>query len=189
MTLVGNDTGGGLCQLLVDAHPDDVGRLVLTNCDAFEKFPPFPFNVVFAMMRGPRSIKALVRPMKRPRASPFTARLRIAVGAGRRADRVLDRTHAHRPAHRAESRHAVACRRRNGSQRRGDATPTLHQTGDDRLGHGRPLLHPGARTQARGVVPQRGDGGGARCAHVRRARRPRGRGRRDLDISSKGART
>lgn len=64
VTLVGNDTGGGLCQLLVDAHPDSVGRLVLTNCDAFEKFPPFPFNVVFATMRGPRSIRLLSKLMK-----------------------------------------------------------------------------------------------------------------------------
>jgi pimeloyl-ACP methyl ester carboxylesterase len=64
VTLVGNDTGGGLCQLLVDAHADTVGRLVLTNCDAFEKFPPFPFNVVFAMMRGPRSISLLSKLMK-----------------------------------------------------------------------------------------------------------------------------
>jgi pimeloyl-ACP methyl ester carboxylesterase len=64
VTLVGNDTGGGLCQLVVDAHPDDVGRLVLTNCDAFEKFPPFPFNAVFATMRGPRSIGLLSKLMK-----------------------------------------------------------------------------------------------------------------------------
>jgi pimeloyl-ACP methyl ester carboxylesterase len=66
VTLVGNDTGGGLCQLLIDAHPERVGRLVLTNCDAFEKFPPFPFNLVFAAMRGPRSIKALAAPMRIP---------------------------------------------------------------------------------------------------------------------------
>jgi pimeloyl-ACP methyl ester carboxylesterase len=80
VTLVGNDTGGGLCQLLVDAHPDDVGRLVLTNCDAFEKFPPFPFNVVFAMMRGPSSIKALARPMRIPsiRNSPLGYGLLLA---------------------------------------------------------------------------------------------------------------
>ena len=64
VTLVGNDTGGGLCQLLVDAHPEDVGRLVLTNCDAFEKFPPFPFNVVFATMRGPRSMRLLSQLMR-----------------------------------------------------------------------------------------------------------------------------
>ena len=64
VTLVGNDTGGGLCQLLVDAHPEDVGRLVLTNCDAFDKFPPFPFNVVFATMRGPKSIRLLSQLMQ-----------------------------------------------------------------------------------------------------------------------------
>lgn len=73
VTLVGNDTGGGLCQLLIDAHPERVGRLVLTNCDAFEKFPPFPFNLVFAAMRGPRSIRALAGPMRIPalRHSPL----------------------------------------------------------------------------------------------------------------------
>lgn len=40
VTLVGNDTGGALCQLVVAAHPERIGRLVLTNCDAFEHFPP-----------------------------------------------------------------------------------------------------------------------------------------------------
>ncbi len=73
VTVVGNDTGGGICQLLVDTHPDSVGRLVLTNCDAFEKFPPFPFNVVFATMRGPKSIRMLSGLMKVPvlRRSPL----------------------------------------------------------------------------------------------------------------------
>jgi pimeloyl-ACP methyl ester carboxylesterase len=64
VTLVGNDTGGGLCQLVIDAYPDLVGRLVLTNCDAFDKFPPFPFTVVFALLRGPRSIKVLFEQMR-----------------------------------------------------------------------------------------------------------------------------
>jgi pimeloyl-ACP methyl ester carboxylesterase len=64
VTLVGNDTGGGLCQFVIDAHPDRIGRLVLTNCDAFDKFPPFPFNMVFATLRGPVSIKALFTAMK-----------------------------------------------------------------------------------------------------------------------------
>jgi pimeloyl-ACP methyl ester carboxylesterase len=64
VTLVGNDTGGGLCQLVIDAHPDHVGRLVLTNCDAFDKFPPFPFNLVFALLRGPISIKVLFEQMR-----------------------------------------------------------------------------------------------------------------------------
>ena len=64
VTLVGNDTGGGLCQLVMDAYPDDVGRVVLTNCDAFDKFPPFPFTLVFALLRGPRSIKVLFEQMR-----------------------------------------------------------------------------------------------------------------------------
>jgi pimeloyl-ACP methyl ester carboxylesterase len=64
VTLVGNDTGGGLCQLTVDAYPDHVGRLVLTNCDAFDKFPPFPFDLVFALLRGPASIKMLIAAMR-----------------------------------------------------------------------------------------------------------------------------
>jgi len=64
VTLVGNDTGGGLCQLLIDAYPERVGRLVLTNCDAFDKFPPFPFNAVFALIRGPKTIKALMVSMR-----------------------------------------------------------------------------------------------------------------------------
>jgi pimeloyl-ACP methyl ester carboxylesterase len=66
VTLVGSDTGGGLCQLVVDAHPDRIGRLVLTNCDAFDKCPPFPFDVAFKVLRGPISIKALFS-MLRPR--------------------------------------------------------------------------------------------------------------------------
>jgi pimeloyl-ACP methyl ester carboxylesterase len=64
VTLVGSDTGGGLCQLMIDAYPERVGRLVLTNCDAFDKFPPFPFDVVFALLRGPLSIKALFATMR-----------------------------------------------------------------------------------------------------------------------------
>jgi pimeloyl-ACP methyl ester carboxylesterase len=51
VTLVGNDTGGALCQFAIDAHPEFIGRLVLTNCDAFDTFPPFPFNALFALGR------------------------------------------------------------------------------------------------------------------------------------------
>ncbi|MGE2722539.1 alpha/beta fold hydrolase [Mycolicibacterium celeriflavum] len=64
VTLVGNDTGGGLCQLVIDQGADRVGRLVLTNCDAFDKFPPFPFDLVFALLRGPVSIKLLFSTMR-----------------------------------------------------------------------------------------------------------------------------
>lgn len=64
VTLVGNDTGGALCQLVIDAYPEHIGRLVLTNCDAFDKFPPFPFNLVFGVLRGPVSIKLLFESLR-----------------------------------------------------------------------------------------------------------------------------
>lgn len=40
VVLVGNDTGGALCQLVVAHHGERVGALVLTNCDGFEQFYP-----------------------------------------------------------------------------------------------------------------------------------------------------
>ena len=49
--LVGSDTGGGLCQLALRGEPDRVSGLVLTNCDAFEKFPPRFFVPLFVMAR------------------------------------------------------------------------------------------------------------------------------------------
>ncbi|OBF50478.1 alpha/beta hydrolase [Mycobacterium sp. 852002-50816_SCH5313054-b] len=64
VTLVGSDTGGGLCQLVVDAHPDRIGRLLLTNCDAFDKCPPFPFDIAFGLLRGPISIKAMFQQLR-----------------------------------------------------------------------------------------------------------------------------
>jgi pimeloyl-ACP methyl ester carboxylesterase len=64
VTLVGSDTGGGICQLVIDTYPDRIGRLVLTNCDAFDKCPPFPFDIVFGLLRGPISIKTLFGQMR-----------------------------------------------------------------------------------------------------------------------------
>ncbi|NES80720.1 MAG: alpha/beta hydrolase [Moorea sp. SIO2B7] len=40
VTLIGNDTGGAICQLVIHHYPEKISRLVLTNCDAFENFLP-----------------------------------------------------------------------------------------------------------------------------------------------------
>ncbi len=40
VTLVGNDTGGAVAQVLVADGAANVGRLVLASCDAFDNFPP-----------------------------------------------------------------------------------------------------------------------------------------------------
>ena len=40
VTLVGNDTGGALVQLVAGDGAARVGRIVLVSCDAFDNFPP-----------------------------------------------------------------------------------------------------------------------------------------------------
>jgi len=52
VTLVGNDTGGAICQLVVTKHPERVARLVLTNCDAYEHFPPPAFKPLATLGRS-----------------------------------------------------------------------------------------------------------------------------------------
>lgn len=70
VTLVGNDTGGGLCQILVTTRPERIGRLVLTSCDAFENFPPPFFRYVLAPALVPGAIPIAfgalwLRPLRR----------------------------------------------------------------------------------------------------------------------------
>jgi pimeloyl-ACP methyl ester carboxylesterase len=63
VTLVGNDTGGALCQLVVTRHPERVGRLVLTNCDAFDNFPPKAFRGLVFAARA-HVLTAIVQPLR-----------------------------------------------------------------------------------------------------------------------------
>ncbi|MGQ0805027.1 MAG: alpha/beta fold hydrolase [Actinomycetota bacterium] len=53
VTLVGNDTGGAISQLVVARHPERVRRLVLVSCDAFEVFPPRLFGYLKLTARLP----------------------------------------------------------------------------------------------------------------------------------------
>jgi pimeloyl-ACP methyl ester carboxylesterase len=64
VTLVGGDTGGALCQFLLDTDPSRIGRVVLTNCDAFDTFPPFPFSVMFLLLKGEIRMKINLQPMR-----------------------------------------------------------------------------------------------------------------------------
>lgn len=64
VTLVGNDTGGALCQFVLDTDASRVGRVVLANCDGFDTFPPFPFNVIFRMLKGRARLKLNLQPMR-----------------------------------------------------------------------------------------------------------------------------
>lgn len=64
VTLVGNDSGGAVCQMLVTEAPERIGRLVLTNCDCFEKFPPQPFKSMFKAAQAPGGAVALARSLQ-----------------------------------------------------------------------------------------------------------------------------
>lgn len=83
VTLVGNDSGGAISQFVVDTDASRVGRLVLTNCDAFDQFPPAPFDRLFRLLRTPRRVRLALAPM----------RLRVvrhsALGFGMLVDRPL----------------------------------------------------------------------------------------------------
>jgi pimeloyl-ACP methyl ester carboxylesterase len=64
VTLVGNDTGGALCQLAAASRPPWLGRLVLTSCDAFEHFPPAMLKPLFAQLRMPGGALAALAPLR-----------------------------------------------------------------------------------------------------------------------------
>jgi pimeloyl-ACP methyl ester carboxylesterase len=64
VTLVGNDTGGAISQLVALDHGERVGRLVLTNCDCFEVFPPKEFVPMVKAAKVPGALYAAVQPMR-----------------------------------------------------------------------------------------------------------------------------
>lgn len=64
VVLVGNDTGGALCQLVAVHHPDRVGRLVLTDCDAFDNFPPKMFRNLITLAKVPGALTAMMQPLR-----------------------------------------------------------------------------------------------------------------------------
>jgi pimeloyl-ACP methyl ester carboxylesterase len=77
VTIVGNDSGGAMSQVLVTRHPDRVGRLVLTNCDTHENFPPGMFKALMPLAKLPGAVTALLLPLRsgavaRAAYKPFT---------------------------------------------------------------------------------------------------------------------
>lgn len=48
--LVGNDSGGGICQIFAALYPGRIRSLALTNCDTHDNWPPEPFKPFVAMV-------------------------------------------------------------------------------------------------------------------------------------------
>jgi pimeloyl-ACP methyl ester carboxylesterase len=53
--LVGNDTGGAVCQLAAVMAPDRFRSLTLTNCDVHDNWPPPPFMPIVDLARQRRA--------------------------------------------------------------------------------------------------------------------------------------
>ncbi|QUW85480.1 alpha/beta hydrolase (plasmid) [Streptomyces mirabilis] len=74
--LVGNDTGGAICQAVAARHPEAIGSLVLTPSDAFDNFLPWPIRHLQLFGRTPVGLKVLAETLRlRP-----VQRLPIAFG-------------------------------------------------------------------------------------------------------------
>jgi pimeloyl-ACP methyl ester carboxylesterase len=64
VTLVANDTGGAISQITAANHPERIGRLLLTNCDAFDNFLPPAFRPLQWAARVPPLLNATMQGMR-----------------------------------------------------------------------------------------------------------------------------
>jgi len=74
VTVVANDTGGAITQLLMTSHPERVGRVVLTSSDCLERFFPPVFAPLPKLAAVPGSLWVLAQALRAPAAHrlPFT---------------------------------------------------------------------------------------------------------------------
>jgi pimeloyl-ACP methyl ester carboxylesterase len=63
-TIVGNDSGGAMSQVLATRHPERVRRLVLTNCDTFDNFPPSVFKLMPPLAKLPGAMSVIGLPFR-----------------------------------------------------------------------------------------------------------------------------
>jgi pimeloyl-ACP methyl ester carboxylesterase len=64
VTIVGNDSGGAMSQVLVTRRPERIARLVLTNCDTHENFPPGVFKAMPPLAKLPGGMTLLSAPFR-----------------------------------------------------------------------------------------------------------------------------
>ncbi|HEY8639819.1 MAG TPA: alpha/beta hydrolase [Solirubrobacterales bacterium] len=63
-TIVGNDSGGAMSQVLATRRPERIGRLVLTNCDTHDNFPPSIFKAMPPLAKLPGAMTAMALPFR-----------------------------------------------------------------------------------------------------------------------------
>jgi pimeloyl-ACP methyl ester carboxylesterase len=84
VVIVANDTGGAVSQWLVGHHPERIGRLLLTSCDAFEKYPPAPQRLLVLAARSRALLWCLAKSMR------FKLAQRLPIAYGWASKRPID---------------------------------------------------------------------------------------------------
>jgi len=67
VTVVGNDTGGAIAQIVAANHPERLARLGLVTCDAFDNFPPLAAKPLVWMTYVPGAMPLAGRLARLPR--------------------------------------------------------------------------------------------------------------------------
>ncbi len=131
-TLVANDTGGAITQLVMTEHPKSVGRVVLTSCDCFENFLPALFRPLQVLAHVPPLLTLVLQPLR------LAWVRRLPLGFGWLAKRPID---AEIEAGYAAQIFAQAAVRRDCYKVLRDISPKYTQRAAERLGEfDKPLL-------------------------------------------------
>ncbi|MGN2640787.1 alpha/beta fold hydrolase [Nocardia takedensis] len=64
VTLVANDTGGALTQILLTRAPERIGRVVLAAVDSYETFPPQPFATLGRLAQLPGMARVITETLR-----------------------------------------------------------------------------------------------------------------------------
>ena len=179
VTIVGNDSGGAMSQVLVTRHPERIGRLVLTNCDTHENFPPGIFKAMppiaalpggMALLAAPFRIGALARAAFKPFSkNPIPAELIASwMEPG-----------LHDPGVKHDAKKVTAGMNKRYTLEAAREAARLRAADPAHLGAGRPLLPDQVRQAPGGRDPQRPPGRDPRLQHLRAARPATAAGRRD----------
>ena len=83
-TVVANDTGGAITQLVMTEHAKSVGRVVLTSCDCFDNFLPAMFRPLQALAHVPPLLTLVLQPLR------LASVRRLPFGFGWLAKRAID---------------------------------------------------------------------------------------------------
>lgn len=72
-TLIANDTGGAITQVVMTEHAASIGSVVLTSCDCFDNFLPPMFRPLQKLAHFPALLTAVLQPLRIPalRRLPF----------------------------------------------------------------------------------------------------------------------